>query len=95
MIWVGTEKGLRVLNEITQKFIRFHVDENLKRLLMIPALHLFSRDKQGILWFGRWGQGLVRYNPKDHSINHFYSIEGDSSSISSNHVGQGFGRQIR
>ena len=34
------------------------------------------------------GEGLMRYDPKDHSINHFYSKEDDSSTLSSNHVGK-------
>jgi signal transduction histidine kinase/ligand-binding sensor domain-containing protein len=87
MIWVETEKGIRVLDEITEKFSHFKADENLGTFNDTGATGIL-RDKEGIIWLGRWGQGLVRYNPKDHSITHFYSSERDSSSISSNHVGQ-------
>jgi len=88
-IWVETHKGIRVLDEATQNFSRFNERENLKIFDDSGAAYIFQ-DKQGLIWFARWGQGLVRYNPKDHSINHFYSKEKDSSSISSNNVGQIF-----
>ena len=86
-IWVETDKGIRVFDKTTQKFTRFHADENLG-IFNDTGATCILKDKNGIMWFGRWGQGLVRYNPKDHSISHFYSVEKDSTTIGSNNVGQ-------
>ena len=86
-IWISTDKGIRRLDVATQKFYRFNDEENLKAFEDSNATDILQ-DKQGFIWIARWGQGLLRYNPKDHSINHFYSIETDSATISSNNVGQ-------
>ena len=44
------------------------------------------QDKQGVMWFGRHGPGLISYNPKDSSFKYFYSDAEDSSSISTNTI---------
>ena len=65
IIWVDTDKGMRVFNEQTEKFTRFHADENLGTFDDTGATCIL-RDRQGTVWFGRWdGHGLVRYNPKE------------------------------
>ena len=88
-MWVSTDKGIRVLDETTQKFSLFPDTENLKNFNDSGVTNIFQ-DKQGIIWFSTWGKGLIRYNPEDHSKNFFYSNEGDSSTISINNVGQIF-----
>ncbi len=85
-IWVTTDKGVRVIDKATQKFYRFNANENLRTFDDTAASRIFQ-DKEGLIWFSTWGQGLVRYNPKDHLINHFYSSEADSFTISTNNVG--------
>jgi signal transduction histidine kinase/ligand-binding sensor domain-containing protein len=87
MIWVETEKGMREFSTDAEKFSRFHPDENLGTFNDTGATCIL-KDRNGIMWFGRWGQGLVRYNPLGHSISHYYTFDKDRSSISSNNVGQ-------
>jgi ligand-binding sensor domain-containing protein len=79
-ILVGTGGGVRIFNKVTQQFSRFHDDGNLKDTAQTGWSKIFQ-DKQGLIWFGRWGLGLVRYNPKDNSFKHFLSDVKDSSSI--------------
>jgi len=84
-IWVRTGKGLRMLNRLTQQFSWFHDGDNLKDSTGFGITKII-RDEQGFTWFGIWGAGLVRYDPKDNSFKHFLSDAQDSSSIASNHV---------
>ena len=79
-ILVGTGGGVRIFNKVTQQFSRFHDDGNLKDTAQTGWSRIFQ-DKQGLIWFGRWGLGLVRYNPKDNSFKHFLTDVKDSSSI--------------
>jgi ligand-binding sensor domain-containing protein/class 3 adenylate cyclase len=84
-ILVGTGNGVRIFNKVTQQFSRFHDDGNLNDSFSIVCGKIFQ-DKQGLIWFGRWGLGLVRYNPKDNSFKHFLTDAKDSFSIGSNDI---------
>jgi len=84
-ILVGTSSGFRIFNKITQQFSRFHDDGNLNDSFTVPCTKIFQ-DKQGLIWFGRWGLGLVRYNPNDNSFKHFLTDAKDSTSIGSDYV---------
>jgi len=79
-ILVGTGGGVRIFNTVTQQFSRLHDDGNLKDTAYQGWSKIFQ-DKQGLIWFGRWGPGLVRYNPKDNSFKHFHPNAKDSSTI--------------
>ena len=81
---MGTGNGVRIFNKVTQQFSRFH-DGNLNDSAYVVCSKIFQ-DKQGLIWFGRWGLGLVQYNPKDNSFKHFLSDVKDTSSIGSNFV---------
>ena len=85
IIWVGTSKGVRILNTVTQQFSRIPNGLNLKDSADNWFVTIFQ-DKQGVMWFGRHGPGLISYNPKDSSFKHFYSDAEDSSSISTNTI---------
>ncbi len=85
IIWVGTNKGVRILNTVTQQFSRIPNGLNLKDSADNWFVTIFQ-DKQGLMWFGRHGPGLISYNPKDSSFKYFYSDPEDSSSISTNYI---------
>ncbi|MEO5582573.1 MAG: two-component regulator propeller domain-containing protein [Saprospiraceae bacterium] len=88
-ILVGTGGGVRIFNKVTQQFSRLHDDGNLKDAATNLSWSRIYQDKQGLIWFGRWGVGLglVRYNPKDNSFKHFTDTK-DSSSIGTDLVGR-------
>ena len=83
-IWIGTD-GLRLLNTVTQQFSKFPDDGNLKDSAENGITNIMQ-DKQGVMWFGRWGLGLTRYNPADQTFKHFLSDEKDTTSLSDNHL---------
>ena len=88
-IFVGTGGGVRIFNKVTQQFSRLHDDGNLKDAAYEGWSRIFQ-DKQGLIWFARWGVGLglVQYNPKDNSFKHFLNDTKDSSSIGIDLVGR-------
>jgi len=79
-IWVGTGLGLRIFNTVTKQFSNFYQTGNLKDTALGVSKILL--DKEGIMWFGRWGLGLIRYNPNDHSFKDFFPNPNDTSSFS-------------
>jgi len=82
-IWVGTFNGIQKFNKITQKFYKFG------GVLKDSGNNGFAKiykDRQGFIWLGNWGLGLIRYNPSDNSLKYFRSNAEDSTSISSNFV---------
>jgi ligand-binding sensor domain-containing protein len=76
-ILVGTGSGVRIFNKVTQQFSRFHDDGNLNDSFTIVCSKIFQ-DKQGFIWFGRWGLGLSRYNLK--TIHSTFSSRCEDSS---------------
>jgi ligand-binding sensor domain-containing protein/class 3 adenylate cyclase len=84
-IWVGTGDGVRMHSIVTKQFSRFHDGGNLKDTNI--AVFKILQDKQGLMWFSRWGLGLIRYNPSDNSLKHFLSDAKDSASLISNEAG--------
>jgi len=82
-IWVGTSLGVRILNKVTRKFSLFHKGEVIKDLPNTGVTQI-DQDRNGMLWFSRYGGGLFIYNPKNQSYKHFLTNAEDSASISSN-----------
>jgi ligand-binding sensor domain-containing protein/class 3 adenylate cyclase len=79
-ILLGTGSGVRIFNKVTQQFSRFHNDGHLNDSAQVGWSKILQ-DKQGFTWFGPWGLGLVRYNPKDNSFKRFPWDAKDSASI--------------
>jgi len=80
-IWVGTDV-FRVLNTVTNEFSR----TDFASLNDSAGVNSMYTDKKGIYWFGRFGGGLTRYNPKDNSYKIFLHNDLDSVTINSNQV---------
>ncbi len=80
---VCSHDGIRVFNKLTGKFSRFQDTEAFKDSVTNGFSNIL-RDKQGLMWFCRWGLGLIRYNPKDNSTKQFFADQEDSTSIGSN-----------
>jgi signal transduction histidine kinase/ligand-binding sensor domain-containing protein len=84
-VWIGTGAGPGIFNKTTKQFARLPIalkydPNNWKR---VPDL---IKDRQGILWFVLNGNGLVRYNPKDHSYKQYQHDPRDSTSLSSDRI---------
>ncbi|MBN2572447.1 MAG: hypothetical protein JXA68_09990, partial [Ignavibacteriales bacterium] len=102
VIWIGTVKGiLNKFERETGNFIKyfFQIDKNFQynNNLENNFPIVFSRnnpntitsiveDKYGYLWIGTWQNGLFRFNKKTGNSEHFFYIENDSTSLSSNNI---------
>ena len=79
---VGTGSGVHIFNKRTQQFSRFQEEGSLHDSAEVGRSKIYL-DKQGLIWFGKYGPGLFRYNPKDKSSKHFLQDAKDSTSIRS------------
>lgn len=68
-LWIGTWKGLYRYDG--RKVINYSQQLNSRIGRKISALYL---DKKGNLWIGTYSEGLFVYNPKNHRIKSFGSI---------------------
>jgi class 3 adenylate cyclase/ligand-binding sensor domain-containing protein len=82
---VNSHLGIRVFNSLTNKFSKFSFAGPFKDSDRYGFTRIFL-DRQGIMWFGRWGLGLIRYNPKDKSTKQFFNNADDTTSITSNEI---------
>jgi signal transduction histidine kinase/ligand-binding sensor domain-containing protein len=83
VIWVGTNKGIEILNTVSKKFSRFTLGKDQNGIDQLgPKIF---QDKNRNLWIGT-SAGLIRYNRNDGSVRQWLSDPKDSTSIGSNLV---------
>ena len=80
-IWIGSEKGILRYEPAIKEFIHYSVPE-------IPSSANVSvwditEDSEGIIWFATDGLGLVKYNPKNYSLQSITHNPNDPYSLSS------------
>ncbi len=84
-IWVGTDDGLLKIDSETKEIItdyQFAEEGELGD----STIRTMLQDKQGIIWFGTWDEGLQKYDPEFNSITRYKNKIGDESSLSNNTV---------
>ncbi len=71
-MWVGTAVGFDMLDRATGVFTHFGKDKG------VPAATVGSitEDKDGHLWMGTMGAGLIRFNPGTHSVRVYTVSDG-------------------
>jgi len=78
VLWVGTTMGIDVYDKTI---------DNFHRIRPINASTIDIRqDRQGMVWFATWGDGLYRYDPKKRSWKHYSNDVNDTNSITDNQV---------
>jgi len=60
-LWVGTDNGLMKMDIDELKFKQFPIDSASAKLIRY-AINAIEIDKNGVLWLGTWGNGVVTYN---------------------------------
>jgi len=68
-IWVGTDRGIFILNLKTEKFTLF---SPLKGVLIYDII----KDKRGRIWIATYGRGVYCFNPKTQKIRNFDTTVG-------------------
>lgn len=69
-LWVGTDKGLNLLNTDTGQFVPYKNDPT--NIASISGNRIFSifQDRGGLLWVGTLTGGLSKWNPRSWSFGH-------------------------
>ena len=82
-IWVGTQNGLNSINFSKNKITRFQYSPNKKSIPFNLIKYVYP-DKDGLLWLGTWGGGMIRFDPSSmdskiyqHHLNDKFSISDD------------------
>lgn len=86
----------------SESFKRYNVKNFLETEIDLPGSYfdyplVFSRnnnvsvtsiaeDNNGNLWLSTWGNGIIRFNPKNETAKHLYHSTKDKNSLSSNRV---------
>lgn len=80
-IWVGTQNGLNRIDFSKNKITRFQYSSNKKSIPFNLIKYVYP-DKDGLLWLGTWGGGMIRFDPSSMSSKIYQHHLNDKSSIS-------------
>jgi signal transduction histidine kinase/ligand-binding sensor domain-containing protein len=84
-MWVGTNKGIGTMNTITNQFSRISFAGKSAGLDSAVTINIVQ-EKPDIFWIATFGEGLLQYNNKDHSVKQFLPDPHDTGSISGRNV---------
>lgn len=92
-LWVGTEGGGldRMVNSeegSSQQnyFVHYKHDPLDLQSLANDKVWSILEDRSGIIWFGTFGSGLVKFDPSRSRFVHYRNVPGDPGSLSSNFI---------
>jgi len=88
--WASTDQGIKTLNPHTRQF-KTAPPAITKILPPIKDsednfVHEMEEDKLGNLWFALEGNGIVRYNRKNHGVTHFQHSNSQPGSLPANKI---------
>jgi len=79
-IFIGTWSGVNRFDKIEEKFYKYRIKLKGIRGKVINVLTLLY-DKDGILWIGTWGNGLIKYDPDKKTSKLFNEDEGFQNNV--------------
>ncbi|TPH12556.1 ligand-binding sensor domain-containing protein [Litorilituus lipolyticus] len=86
-VLVGTNGGGVSIFDENGDFLRtLTYQQQGKKLINAQFINALYSDKQGFIWVGTVDHGLIKYNPRDRSHNHYVFNENDSHSLISNTI---------
>lgn len=85
-IWIGTDKGLNLLDQDNQSFTRYQTDPTDSTSLSSNYIFSIFQDAGGVLWIGTRTGGLNKWNPRSWSFGHFKPAALDEGAFSSPNV---------
>ena len=78
-IWVGTQNGLNRIRFSENKITRFQHLSGKKSIPFNLIKHVYA-DKNGVLWLGTWGSGMIRFDPStQNSKVYLHDLENKNS----------------
>ncbi|NQT24470.1 hypothetical protein HQ585_03875 [candidate division KSB1 bacterium] len=86
LLWVGTNGKLLAYDTKKNKWHRFpelrHPDPRITSMSYYSILW----DHQGILWLGTYENGLIRFNPENHTVTFFQHDSQQPNSLPDDHI---------
>ena len=70
-VWVATAQGVDVFAPETKVFTHFRNNKRERTKELMKDVYAIIEGKDGVLWFGTWEQGLLRFDRKTNSLTAF------------------------
>lgn len=80
-LWIGTNKGLNLMNRQSGTFKRYLLDRSNPMGINSNAVRVLLEDSTDILWIGTGGGGINRYNDNSENFSHYTTKEGLSNNF--------------
>jgi signal transduction histidine kinase/ligand-binding sensor domain-containing protein len=81
IVWSGNMYGLDRLDRSTGQITRY-AGKRVSGRLIFRIVHAIAEDRAGYLWFGEWGNGLDRLNPRTGEVKSYRHDNDNPSSLS-------------
>ena len=81
ILWIGSLYGLDRFDRKTGQVARYS-GRRVSSRLIFRTVHAIAEDHAGYLWFGEWGNGLDRLNPRTGDIKSYRHDPDNPSSLS-------------
>jgi signal transduction histidine kinase/ligand-binding sensor domain-containing protein len=81
ILWIGSLYGLDRFDRKTGQVTRYS-GKRVSGRLIFRTVHAIAEDRAGNLWFGEWGNGLDRLNPRTGNIKSYRHDPDNPSSLS-------------
>ena len=82
-IFIGTDGGgVNIFNTNTFTFEQLKHTKNLQTIFVTSIV----KDKNGKIWYSKWGDGITMYDPKTGNIRDFKHKSGDDNSLINNFI---------
>ncbi|MFL5765739.1 MAG: two-component regulator propeller domain-containing protein [Bacteroidia bacterium] len=85
-LWLCTDKGLKILDPRTEKFISYQSDPNDPTSLSADLLYDFCEDRSGNLWIGTMVGGLNKTDLKPKKFSLVQTQNGNPTNLSKNNI---------
>jgi signal transduction histidine kinase/ligand-binding sensor domain-containing protein/CheY-like chemotaxis protein len=85
-LWIGSEKGINILNRKTGKYQQLTYDPRNPRSIGSNAVSAIFKDSRNDIWVGTWAGGLNLYNRQTRSFTRFLQDNNNPNSISCNNI---------
>jgi PAS domain S-box-containing protein len=84
-LWVGRLSGLDQVDQSRGQVTRY-VGKRVSGRLVFRTVHAIAEDRAGHLWFGEWGNGLDRLDPRTGAFKFYVHDRDNPASLSSDIV---------
>jgi signal transduction histidine kinase/ligand-binding sensor domain-containing protein len=81
ILWIGRLDGLDRVDRKTGQVTRY-ADKYVSNRLAFKTVHAIAEDRAGYLWFGEWGNGLDRFDPRTGDVKVYRHDPNNPTSLS-------------